>query len=181
MDGTTQEQAVGEASRADLMEAIVNEHESALLRYATRMLHNPHAAQDAVQNVFIRLFQAWQDGWRPSGRIKSWLYRATHNEAVDQMRKETRRRTLHEKAAIEQTQNCPDGIHCPNPSDTRMAQVLEHLDRLHPRERQVILLRLEEGLSYADIAQVTGRSEGNVGNILHHAAVKLSRSLAGRL
>jgi RNA polymerase sigma-70 factor (ECF subfamily) len=55
--------------------------------------------------------------------------------------------------------------------------VLGLMHTLHPREQQVLLLRLEEGLSYKEISRVTGRSEGNVGNLLHHAVRKLSTSL----
>ena len=55
--------------------------------------------------------------------------------------------------------------------------MLRHLKRLHPREQQVVLLRLEQGLSYHEISEITGRSEGNVGNILHHAVRKLSTIL----
>jgi RNA polymerase sigma factor (sigma-70 family) len=48
------------------------------------------------------------------------------------------------------------------------------VDTLSPVERQVLLLRLEEGLSYKEIAAVTERSVGNVGKVLHHAVKKLS-------
>ncbi len=177
MNEIAQELPGGESVLTDPREAIVTEHEEAMLRYATRLLRCPHLAQDAVQNVFIRLFRSWQDGWTPSERMRAWLFRATHNEAVDLIRKESRRRDLHGKAAREQTEACADGIHCQETDETRRQRVLESLGRLHPREQQVVLLRLEDGLSYAEIARITGRSEGNVGNILHHAVVKLSRQM----
>ncbi len=168
MDGTVQEQAVGSE---DLIEVIVSEHEAALLRYASRILSNPFAAQDVVQTVFIRLCEKWRNGLQPSAHLRNWLYRVTHNEAVDHIRRESRRQTLHEKAALEcDAEAAPDA----DPVEERRAQVLAALKRLHPREQQVVLLRLEEGLSYAQIAGITGRSEGNVGNILHHAILKLS-------
>jgi RNA polymerase sigma factor (sigma-70 family) len=61
--------------------------------------------------------------------------------------------------------------------DERHRVVLDHLDRLSPVERQVLLLRLEEGLSYQEIADVTERSVGNVGKVLHHAVRKVSEEL----
>lgn len=158
------------------MEAVVSLHEEALLAYATRILNNAAAAQDVVQNAFIKLFQHWRDGMRPSKHMKTWLYRVTHNEAVDYIRRESRLRLLHKKHAEERA-DCPDGIHCPA-RDDRLAMVLEHVHALHPREQQVLLLRLQQGLSYHEIAEVTGRSEGNVGNILHHAIKKLAAKLA---
>lgn len=172
MNGTAQEQTGGSAG---LIETIISEHEAALLRYASRILSNPFAAQDVVQNVFIKLCQKWKHGWRPSSHLRNWLYRVTHNEAVDHIRRESRRQALHEKAAEEYlSEEAPVA----DSAEERRERVLAELKRLHPREQQVVLLRLEEGLSYARIAEITGRTEGNVGNILHHAILKLSSGMA---
>jgi len=159
------------------MEAIVAQHETALLRYATRLVNSPTTAEDVVQNVFIKLFGKWDGVSRPSDKIKSWLFRVTHNEAVDLIRRESRLRLLHDKHAEERAIHCSNGRNCPATHDERKSEVLARLKDLHPREQQVILLRLEEGLSYGEIAEITGRSEGNVGNILHHAVRKLSTRL----
>ena len=165
------------AEREALMAGIVAEHETALLRYAARIVRNPATAEDVVQNVFIKLYRLWQDGTRPSDKLKAWLYRVTHNEAVDHIRRESRLRLLHEREAEEKEVLCADGENCPAPEDDRRALVLRVLGKLHEREQQVVLLRLQEGLSYKEIAEITGRSEGNVGNILHHAVRKLSEHL----
>jgi len=159
------------------MEAIVAQYETALLRYATRILNNPVMAEDVVQNVFIKLFECWKTGSRPSDKLKSWLYRVTHNEAVDFIRRESRLSFLHQKQA-EQPAECPDGVHCAEKEEDRRAMVLEHVRKLHPTEQQILLLRLEEGLSYKEIAEVTGRTEGNVGCVLHNAVLKISRKVA---
>ena len=165
----------GEAQdRAACMEAIVTEHETSLLRYATRLLNSHDTAQDVVQNVFIKLYHNWPEGMQPSPKLKSWLFSVTHNEAVDTIRRESRLRLLHEKQARESESDCQDGVHCPMTDDDRRAMVLEHLRKLDPRQQQVLLLRLEQGLSYKEISEVTGRSEGNVGNLLHHAVKDLA-------
>ena len=75
-------------------EAIVSEYESALLRYAARIVGGPNAAQDVVQNTFLKLFKHWNEGATPSRQLAAWLYRVTHNCAVDFLRKETRRQNL---------------------------------------------------------------------------------------
>jgi RNA polymerase sigma factor (sigma-70 family) len=175
MSGIGTGQPSGGADRESLMQAIVAEHESALLRYATRLLNNRTMAEDVVQNAFIKLMRVWEDGVRPSEHLKAWLYRVTHNEAVDHIRRESRLQMLSARQAEEQPEACSDGVHCG--SDERRQLVLSHMRRLDPREQQVLLLRLEEGLSYKDIGRITGRTEGNVGNILHHAVKKLSQSI----
>ena len=159
MEATVSETA-GETTVDDgRMEAILVAYEAALLRYATRITRNPFAAQDVVQTAFLRLCSHWSGDWQPSDRLKNWLYRVTHNEAVNHIRREARRRDLHEAAAREFEIT---------PADDPMAE----------RREQVLVLRLQEGCSYAQIADITGRSQGNVGNILHHAVARLAGLVA---
>ena len=171
----TQREAVPD--RARQMEAIVKEHETALLAYATRILNNATAAQDVVQNVFIKLFRRWEKGMQPSKQLKAWLYRVTHNEAVDHIRRESRLRRLHTEQAEERTILCSKGTNCGTATDERKQLVLQFVRKLDLREQQVLMLRLDSGLPYREISRITGRTEGNVGNILHHAVKKLSRML----
>lgn len=168
--------AIGK-NRQDLMTTVMGEHESALLRYTARITNSATAAQDVVQNVFIKLFRGWEEGMHPTRNLKAWLYRVAHNEAIDYIRRESRLQVLHMKHAEEQKQVCPDGRNCAGAPDEKRQLVLQHVRKLHSREQQVLMLRLEEGLSYEEISKVTGRTPGNVGNILHHAVKKLSKSL----
>jgi len=153
------------------MESIVTAHEGALLRYATGILNDSHAAQDVVQNTFIKLFKLWKPGAKPSDSLRAWLYRVTHNEAVDYIRRQQRINLLHSRHA-EEAAAASD----PRPGMAeKMELVMAGIRRLDAPEQQVLLLRLQEGLSYQEISKVTGRSEGNVGCILHHAVKKLGR------
>lgn len=160
------------------MGKIVMQYESALLRYATRILNNPTAAEDVVQNVFVKLFKMWRKGMKLSDKIQSWLYCVTHNEAIDYIRRERKLLRLHEKSAAELTGTYHSD--CDSSSSTmydeeRRQLVLTLIRRLYFREQQVMLLRLQEGLSYQQIAEVTGLTVGNVGKILHNATHKLAQ------
>lgn len=162
------------AQKQDIMAA----HEQALLRYATGILSNSHAAQDVVQNVFIKLFRNWHPGLKPSQSIRPWLYRVTHNEAVDYIRHESRLRLLHRRRSEDPTS--PTLPVTDNPGEERVEQmqmVLDCLGKLSAREKQMLLLRLQEGLSYRDISRISGRSIGNVGCVLHNAVKKIRVAL----
>ena len=157
------------------MEAIMAAHESALLGYAASILRSPQAAQDVVQNVFIKLFRMWKPGMQPTDSLRGWLYRCTHNEAVDHIRHESRLHILHLRRTTEADPPAAPAGSPGNDEAEKQATVLAHVQELDPAEQQVILLRLQEGLSYKEISRATGRSEGNVGCLLHHAVKKLSR------
>lgn len=151
------------------IDGIVAEHESPLLRYVSGLIGDSHAAQDVVQTTFIKLLRQWRPGARPSATLRAWLYRVAHNEAVDHLRREQRRWRLHASHARERELIATP----PAETDGKLDAVLAAVRKLDRAEQQVVLLRLQEGLSYQAIAQVTGRSEGNVGCILHHAVKKL--------
>lgn len=153
------------------IESVMKAHETALLRYAAGLLRDQHAAQDVVQNVFIKLVRHAPSRLLPADRLQRWLYRVTHNQAVDLIRRESRLRNLHEKQPPPQPPS-------PSKDAERMEQVLAAMHRLAPHEQQVLLLRLQDGLSYQEISRITGRSEGNVGCLLHHAVRKLAKLLA---
>lgn len=156
------------------IDAVVAANESPLLRYVSGMIGDSHAAQDVVQSTFIKLLRKWRPGTRPSASLKAWLYRVAHNEAVDHLRREQQRVRLHLVHAQERT----DVAAAPrDDAADRIESVLAAVRELDPAEQQVVLLRLQEGLSYQQIARVTGRTEGNVGCILHNAVKKLGRLL----
>jgi len=146
-----------------------------LLRYATRVLNNADAAQDVVQEAFIRLHENREKVMARAVPLKGWLFRTAHNAAVDYIRKESRLRLLHERQS-RQVEIQHDGKDADDPAE-RQALVLGHLNALKPKEREVLVLRLQEGMSYRDIANVLKRSEGYVGTLIHTATRKLSQSL----
>lgn len=161
----------------EFLEQIVAEYESGLLRYAWRLLNNRHEAQDAVQNAFLKLFKAMRKGKPPGAGVKCWLYRVVHNEALDIMRKETRLRNLHTKYSEHVEVEQPEQNSLDVDMDEKYKMVLDQVNLLDDKTRQVLLLRLEEGLSYKEIARVTGRTTGNVGCILHNAVKTISDNL----
>ena len=165
------------AERLTAFTAVVSEYESALLRYATRIVRDSDAAQDVVQDAFIRLFKSWPDELAPSPRISSWLYRVTHNRAVDYLRKESRRRLLHLRHAEEKVDFVP-------PNRGRAFSISEGAEKavaamrsLSLRDQQLVILKVYEEKSYREISEITGLTVSNVGYILHHAMKKMAAEL----
>ncbi|MEI7903136.1 MAG: RNA polymerase sigma factor [bacterium] len=163
--------------RRDGMEAVIDMYQTPLLRYAAHLLNNATLAQDAVQNALVKLFRQWQAGMRPDDRLKSWLFRVVHNEAVDLIRSEERRRRHQEGHVAVMMAETSGGLHEDPLPDERASIVLRCLGVLNPAQRQVVLLRMQQGLSYEEISAVTGQSTGYVGNLLHTAVLKLSEEV----
>ncbi len=158
------------------LEDAMEQYQSALLRYATRVLNNEDAAQDVVQEAFIRLHGNLDKITKRGVQLKGWLFRTTHNAAVDYIRKESRRRSLHERQSKQADLFVTDKAALEDRKE-KQALVMRHMNALTPKEREVLVLRLQEGMSYKEIAGVLKRSEGYVGTLIHTATKKMSQSL----
>jgi RNA polymerase sigma-70 factor (ECF subfamily) len=136
-------------------------------------MNNATLAQDAVQNAWVKLSKRVPPVEEPTDEVRNWLYTVVHNESVDIIRSEERRRKMHESYSEEQVPFCmPDtGL------DEREEVVLSCLTALSPLQRQVVLLRLQQGLSYEDIALIVGEKSSYIGNLLHHAIKILSEEV----
>lgn len=156
-------------------DAAVAAFQAPLLRYAARLLNNATLAQDAVQNALVKLTRRVPPPDGPSDEVRNWLFRVTHNEAVDLIRaEESRHRTLERFAQQQMCETAEDA------ADEREALVLACLPALPPLQRQVVLLRLQQGLSYEAIAEIVGEKSGYVGNLLHHAVKALAAEVKRR-
>lgn len=158
-------------------ETVVSEYEGGLLRYAARIVNDWNAAQDVVQDAFVRLFKRWQEELTPSPQLSSWLYRVTHNCAIDYLRKQVRVSSLHNRHAEEQSDSVPPNRGAAFRISEKAERAAAALEVLSLRERQLVVLKVYEEKSYREIAEIAGLTTGNVGYILHHAMKKLARAL----
>lgn len=167
----------GGDARLQAFERIVADRESALLRYVMRLINDRDAAQDVVQETFLRLHRNWQPEMDTPEAASNWLYRVAHNCAVDHVRKEVRRSRLHERHSAEQADWAPPD----RGQGFRISEAAERaaaaLQALNLRERQLVILKVYEQKSYREISAITDLTETNIGYILHHAMKKLARAL----
>ena len=160
----------------DDMLQIIRAYESCLLRYTVRFVNDHNSAEDVVQDTFIKLFRSWRKIKDRQKNLKSWLYRVAHNQAIDLIRKEQNYRKVMKNHA-ENLLNSESETHEEQHLEKKHKIVLDNINKLSPAEKEVFLLRLEEGLSYKDISQTTNRAVGNVGKLLHRAVGKITGEL----
>jgi RNA polymerase sigma-70 factor (ECF subfamily) len=157
-------------------ERIMSQNERRVLRVALRLLNNPQDAQDAAQEVFLRLYKHLGNLDEARG-YEPWLYRVTVNVCRDMAR--GRRRSVALATVPEPTVPQPDAYH-----DAERGQQLEiirrGLSRLGEKERAALVLRDVEGLSTREVAGILGSSEKTVRSQISTARVKL-RDFTGRL
>ena len=150
--------------------------EGPLTAYAQRLLGDLHAARDVVQDVFLRLCAA--DRERVEPHLAPWLYRVCRNRATDVRRRgrfmpKTNSPTMEARPTADPS---PDAA--PAARDEHAA-ALAALADLPEAQQEAVRLKFQHGLSYREIAEVTGRSTGAVGVSIHEGMCALRRRLAG--
>jgi RNA polymerase sigma-70 factor (ECF subfamily) len=138
---------------------------------------NHHDAEDVMQEVLIKAYRSL-DKFRGDAKLASWLHRITINTCLDRERRAVVAITSTEEIAGFAAQN-PGS----NPErSTEADRIRGHIDRalgaLTPLERSVFILRNYNDLPIREVAQVLGRSEGTVKNMLWRALKKLQKELA---
>jgi len=160
--------------------AVIGAFQAPLLRYAARLLNNVTLAQDVVQNTLVKLARRVPPAEAPTDEVRNWLFRVAHNEAVDFIRSEERKKRLHETYAQQQDCETGGGLSFDTGTDEREELVLDCLSVLSPLQKQVVLLRLQQGLSYEAIGEIVGEKGSYVGNLLHHAVKALAAEVKRR-
>lgn len=160
-------------TREQFITRAMAEYESALIGYATTLLHSVDRARDVVQDTFIRLCQ--QPPEKVRVHLKSWLFTVCRNRAFDVMRKEKHTEPMDEvrfrKVAGASAAPDQQAEH-----EERLEHVMKILNRLSENQRECILLKFQQGLSYQEIEKVTGLTQGNIGFLIH-AGLKRVREL----
>ena len=159
---------------ADAIDRLVDRYERPLLAYASRMLHGDwQGAQDAVQETFLRLCR--EDPNKIESRVAAWLFSVCRSRVVDMQR--TNHSTPIDAAQVTVADPAPDAAEVVSDAEDKVL-LNQLVDKLSPRQQEVLRLRLQAGLSYREIAEVTGLTISNVGFHLHEAVRNLRDTLA---
>jgi len=150
-------------------ERLLRQHERLVLMTALRLLGNLEDAQDAAQEVFLRLYRNLGKV-EAAGNFAGWLYRVTVNVCHDHRRRRPRAADLQEVAEV--AAGLADPQQELTEAERRRALELS-LRRLSEKERAALVLRDLEGLTTAEVARALGSSEATVRSQISKARVKV--------
>lgn len=146
-------------------------------RYATHMIGNPEDAEEALQDALVRAYRALPRCENPD-RFGAWFFRILANRC------RTRRRRRIRTDWVEGTDLPPD---VPGPAPDQADSfawreaIGDALDRVPPAHRQAFLLRHVEGMSYEEMAELTGAGVSALKMRVMRACERLRELLAGEM
>ncbi len=137
--------------------------------YLRKMLNDPSAAEDLLQDVWLDVFRGLPR-LCDARAFPAWLYRIARDRAWRSLRK--RRPTERPLGQDDWTEVDDAGF-----SEEDAGRIHAGLDMLSPDQREVLVLRFLEEMTYEDIARVTGCQLGTVRSRIHYAKRALRRVL----
>ncbi len=153
---------------------LMRQHQNRIFRHLLNLTGSREEALELSQEVFLKAWQALPE-WRPEAQFHTWLYRIASNLAYDLLR---RRRVVSYEPLAEDYDAPADeaGPQERLQATQGMAALDAALARLTADQREIVLLREVEGLSYDELAATLGIDEGTVKSRLARARAALAQA-----
>ena len=149
---------------------LMTKHERQIYRLCYRFVRNQEDAMDLTQDVFVKAFEKLPS-FRGDARFKTWLYRVAVNHCLNHVKK-------HSQDFVEVT----DAIGRVKASaDDRLLEgerrriVRGLMQQLPPKQRAIIEMRMNDNLSYEEIAGILDRSVSTIKSSVFFALAKLKK------
>ena len=157
---------------------IYDRYSGRIYNFAFRFLKNSEAAEDATQEVFVKMLKH-ANQFHGDAKLSTWLFSITANWCRDYLRKADNKSKESDDVLVAlpaPSELAPDRNLERRESEQRVRRALETLTA---EQREAILLSRYQGLSYAEIAQIAGCSEGAVKTRVFRAMETLKKTLMG--
>lgn len=146
---------------------LVRRYQDRVYRFVLRMVGSHDEALELTQEAFMKAWQALPD-WRPEAQFRTWLFSIASNAATGSLR----RRKVVQFVALDEDYDVPaeatdPAVQLQAKQNLRALQAA--LDRLPHDQREIVLLREVEDMSYSEISVALGISEGTVKSRLARA------------
>jgi RNA polymerase sigma-70 factor (ECF subfamily) len=155
------------------LQVLFDLHRSKVLNLSWRMLGSEHEAEDALQEIFIKVFDRVKS-YRGDSAFSTWVYRMTTNHCLDILR----RRKILSFMGFENVPEVADKKDSEKAVNLGFSPVIaKTLEKLPKKQKLCLLMREMDDLSYEDIALALQLSLGTVKSNIHRAKAFLKESL----
>jgi RNA polymerase sigma-70 factor (ECF subfamily) len=154
----------------DAFDELMIRYERQIYRVCYRFVENREDARDLAQEVFIKAFEHLAS-FRQESSLKTWLYRIAMNHCINHVKKRS-----HEFVEVtEYTGSVAASVHSQMEDREQREQFRRLVRQLPPKQKAILELRINEQLSYEEIARISGRSVSTIKASVFFALEKLRK------
>ncbi len=158
------------ANQRDAFDALYEKYKGPIMSYIYSMTRDSHLSEDLTQETFLKLYRA-RDSYEPSAKFSTFLWTIAKYATFDHLAKKKELLQSGEEP-LEIIDDAPlvDEILIQDVQESRVRNCLE---RLSPRAKQIVNLRIFSEASYSEISEMTSEPESTVKTILHRSKASL--------
>jgi len=150
---------------------IVEEHQGMVFSIAYHFLRNSSLAEELAQEVFLHLYQNLPSIQTPA-HLKYWLRRVTSHRCIDQ----SRRQKFRQEVALEEV--AEPAVASSSPDLMLFERLQKTVASLPEKQRMIVILRYQEELGPAEIAELLKMPVNTVKSTLNRSLAELRKRLA---
>ncbi len=171
----------------DAFEVLVLRHKRQVYNFIYKMVGKPESADDLFQETFLRVLKNAHT-YRPRAKFTTWALQIARNVTLDYFKRENLRQHVSLDANVpgdeKPLRNLIAGDE-PTSQDILLSkemleEVQSAIKRLPLHQQEALVLRVNEGLPYAEISDIVGSPEGTVKYWVHEAVAALTKYLGKR-
>lgn len=172
---SAQEQIIKECQKGNLAEftGLYEQYFEKIYRFIYYKTHHQETTEDLTSQTFIKALENIGQFNLHKGLFSSWLYRIARNKVIDYYRTE--------KSQFDITGfwdlKSGEKIEADLENREKLEQVRQYLDKLKPKQREIIVMRIWDGLSYQEIAEILDKKEANCKMIFSRTMRKLREEI----
>ena len=154
-------------------EKLIKKYQEEIYYFVLRMLGNPADAEDITQMAFVNVFRSLNK-FKKQSQFKTWLYKIALNLCLNHLKKSKVRETEELDYTIASNDN-PSGTILEKERREQLAKAIEDLPE---KQKMTVILRTYHDLSYQEVSEVLGCSEGAAKANFHFALQKLKKKMS---
>lgn len=159
-------------------ELLVSKYQEKLYWHIRRMVEFHDDANDVIQNTFIKVYKSISK-FEGNSQLYTWMYRIATNESINYLNKRKRKST---DSLDNELANLGNTLKADDFFDGDEAQIIltQAIYSLPDKQKIVFNLRYYDNMSYAEMMEVTGTSEGALKASYHHAVKKIEQFIKNK-
>lgn len=149
-------------SNSDAFAVLYDRHARSAYSLAYRMMGERQAAEDLLQDVFLRLWRSTASYRADRGSVRTWILTIVHNRGVDQIRSSSSRRRTQDKVELSAEVSQPSEAFAETWRNSKRDEVHEALKTLPPEQLKILEMAYFSGYTHVEIAELTDLPLGTV-------------------
>jgi RNA polymerase sigma-70 factor (ECF subfamily) len=153
-------------------EMLIKKYRDPVSNFIFKYMGDRFGAEDIAQEVFLRVYRAASE-FEPRGKVSTWIFKIAYNLSLNEVLRRSR------FCPIADIDDREFELAAPNHTGRKELEeeVMDALRRLPQNQRAALLLRVNEGLSYAEIGNILSTSISSVESLLFRARQNLRKTL----